>query len=565
MPKKKDYSDWSKEDLIEHIKKLEKRKKYGLVWDEERTKEEFEERSQNALPVLVGVPELDITTDPSQPTHILIEGDNYHALSVLNYTHEKSVDVIYIDPPYNTGNVSWKYNNRIVDKEDAYRHSKFIAFMEKRIRLSKSILKSTGIFVCAIDDYEIHNVRHLLDEIFGENNRLSTIVVVHNPRGRNDDKYVATMHEYMLVYAVEKELAKVAHFPFSDEEIEQFNKKDEISDFGETPFMRTGNNSNRVDRQKLFYSIYYDPIEKHLSLEKSEHSMELFPINESGEEKTWRWGKETFQRDKDTELIVKTVKSQYRIYKKRRITTNPGSKPTSVWYEPRYDASSHGIMLLQNIFGKKDVFPYPKSLWTLTDTISLLAPENGTIVDFMAGSGTTGHATQMLNYDKGTRQAILCTNNEGNICTDVCRPRLEKSFMGYEDLKRRPVHGLGGNLKYFRTDFVPAEATDENKALLTRRSVEMLCLRESTFDLVSDQSEWKVYKNQTNHTAILFNQRLISTVKNEITGITGPVSVYIFSLGDDDFSQQFEEFGGRVKVCAIPEAILRVYRRIFKE
>jgi len=564
LAKKKDYSSWDKEQLIEHIHKLEKRKKYGLVWDEERTKEEFEERAKDALPVLVGVPQLDILTDPTQPTHILIEGDNYHALSVLNYTHEKSVDVVYIDPPYNTGNVSWKYNNRIVDKEDGYRHSKFISFMEKRIRLGRDILKKSGIFVCAIDDYEIHNVRHLMDEIFGETNRLSTIVVVHNPRGRNDDRFFATMHEYMLIYAVDRELAKVAHFPFSDEEFEQFNKKDDISDYGETPFIRTGNNSNRSDRPKLFYPIYFNPIDKELSLTKGQYSLELLPINESGEEKTWRWGKDTFLRDKDSELIVKVVKGKYRIYKKRRVTTNPGSKPTTIWHESRYDASSHGIMLLQNIFGRKEVFPYPKSIWTLRDTISLLAPENGIVVDYMAGSGTTCHAVQMLNHDKGNRQAILCTNNEGNICEEVCRPRLEKSFKGYLNLKNKQVGGIGGNLKYFRTDFIPAEPTDANRLLLTHRSVDMLCLREHTFEFVVEGEDWKLFRNLERHTFIVFDQRRISAIAKRIVKLNGPVAVYIFSLGDEDFAEQFEYLGNRVQVRPIPEAILRVYRRIFK-
>jgi len=124
--RKKDYSQWDKEDLIAHIQKLEKRKKYGLVWDEDRTREVFELQAQNSLPVLEEVPENAITINPEQPTHILIEGDNFHALSVLNYTHEESVDLIFIDPPYNTGKKDFRYNDRIVDEDDAFRHSKWL-------------------------------------------------------------------------------------------------------------------------------------------------------------------------------------------------------------------------------------------------------------------------------------------------------------------------------------------------------------------------------------------------------------------------------------------------------
>lgn len=135
---KKDYSKLEKDDLLKVIEKLESRKKYGLIWDEEKTKEQFEKESENALPVLKEVKGKEIKTEASKPTNILIEGDNYHALSVLNYTHQGKIDVIYIDPPYNTGNNSWKYNNQYVEKDDAYKHSKWLSFMSKRLKLAKN-------------------------------------------------------------------------------------------------------------------------------------------------------------------------------------------------------------------------------------------------------------------------------------------------------------------------------------------------------------------------------------------------------------------------------------------
>jgi len=186
------YDNWTKDQLIEQIQQLEKQKKFGLVWDKENTLEKFEVELESSLPVLVEDHNLAIKNDVHKPTHVLIEGDNYHALSVLNYTHEESVDVIYIDPPYNTGSTSWKYNNKFIDKEDTFKHSKWLSFMQKRLVLSKKLLNKSGIIVVAIDDYEHHTLRLLMDELFGESNRLGTIVVVHNPRGRNDDKYFAT-------------------------------------------------------------------------------------------------------------------------------------------------------------------------------------------------------------------------------------------------------------------------------------------------------------------------------------------------------------------------------------
>ena len=236
MPKKYDYSGWSKEDLIKRIHELEKRKKYGLVWDEEREPEQVVLQCKKELPVLKEVKEKEIKNDPDKPTHILIEGDNYHALSVLNYTHENSVDVIYIDPPFNTGNKSWKYNNAYVDSEDTFRHSKWLSMMNKRLRLARSLLKETGIIVVAIDDYECHTLRLLMDEIFGENNRLGIISLVNKAEGRTDDKFIATAHEYMIVYGRNSVFSKINGLPLPEEEIfEKYPLKDEISNYRYKP------------------------------------------------------------------------------------------------------------------------------------------------------------------------------------------------------------------------------------------------------------------------------------------------------------------------------------------
>jgi len=196
-----DYSKLSKDELLKVVEKLESRKKYGLVWDEERTKEQFEKESKNALPVLKEVKGKEIITDPDKPINILIEGDNYHTLSVLNYTHQNKIDLIYIDPPYNTGNRTWKYNNCYVDKEDSYRHSKWLSFMKKRLRLAKNLIKDDGVIVVTIDDYEIFQLGMLMDEIFGEENRLANVVVLNKKSGRTTDAFFATCHEYYLFYA----------------------------------------------------------------------------------------------------------------------------------------------------------------------------------------------------------------------------------------------------------------------------------------------------------------------------------------------------------------------------
>lgn len=564
MPKKYDYSDWSKKDLIKRIHELEKRKKYGLVWDEEREPEKVVLQCKNELPILKEVKEKEIKNDPDKPTHILIEGDNYHALSVLNYTHENSIDVIYIDPPFNTGSRSWKYNNDYVDKEDSFKHSKFISFMANRLRLSKSLLKNDGIIIVAIDDYEIHTVRFLLDEIFQENNRLGSVTVVHNPRGRNDDKFFATSHEYMLVYAKDSEQAFVGNFKLSEEDKEKYNLEDNISRYNLTSFIRTGNNSDRNTRPNLFYPIYYNRKTNTLSLKKERGSQKLLPINNHGDEKTWRWGKETFIEKHQTELCVKVVKGQNRIFKKRRLL-GQGKRPKTIWYDSKYDASSNGIMVLRDILGRGEHFPYPKSVYLVKDILEITSKKDSLILDYFAGSGTTAHAVMLLNQDDGgQRKSIVCTNNENNICNDVCYPRIKNIANGYKTLRGKNVNGSHENLKFFKTTFVPAKSTDRNKERLTKQSTDMLCLRENTFEPVKKNGPIKIFQNKMKYTAILFDQLIIPKFKKIIKDYDKPVHVYIFSLGDDDFADEFANMEEKVIVKSIPAAILRVYRRIFK-
>src|SRR3989338_3822545 len=161
---RKDYSVWSKEELIKKVKALEKRKKYGIVWEDKP--EQVADLCKEKLPVLEEDKGREIKTNESKPINIIIEGDNYHALSVLNYTHKGKVDVIYIDPPYNTGNKSWKYNNDYVDTEDSFRHSKWLSFMEKRLKLAKTLLKRNGVLICAVYHNEQEGLGLLLKEIF---------------------------------------------------------------------------------------------------------------------------------------------------------------------------------------------------------------------------------------------------------------------------------------------------------------------------------------------------------------------------------------------------------------
>jgi len=197
--------------------------------------------------------------------------------------------------------------------------------------------------------------------------------------------------------------------------------------------------------------------------------------------------------------------------------------------------------------------------------LKIATSPKSTVLDFFAGSGTTGHAVfEMNKEDEGQRQFILCTNNENKICEEVTYPRIEKVIKGYKNTKIENIAGLGGNLKYFKTEFVDAESNDRNKIKLTKEVTEMLCIKEETFEMVKGDEDFKIFKNTKYYTGIIFDQSAIEDFKKAIKDIKGSISVYVFSLTDEDFSEDFEDVKQKIKISPIPEAILRVYRRIFK-
>jgi adenine specific DNA methylase Mod len=218
---KKDYSNLTKDQLLEVIEKLEGKKKYGLVWDEERVPEKVVTDCQDKLPVLTEVKGKEIITDENEPTHILIEGDNYHALSVLNYTHKGKVDLIYIDPPYNTGNKDFTYNDKYVEKEDTWRHSKWLTFMSKRLELAKDLLAEKGVIFISIDDNEIAQLKLLCDAIFGEQNFVANCVRRRRKTQANLAKNIAPVHEYLLIYSKSIDQLNLNKLSYSEEFIKK--------------------------------------------------------------------------------------------------------------------------------------------------------------------------------------------------------------------------------------------------------------------------------------------------------------------------------------------------------
>jgi adenine-specific DNA-methyltransferase len=473
----------------------------------------------------------------------LIEGDNYHVLSVLNYTHAGKVDVIYIDPPYNTGNKDFIFNDHYVDREDAYRHSKWLSFMEKRLKLAKNLLKEDGVIFISIDDNEVAQLKLLMDQpdLFGETNNIGIFVWRKKVGAGADSKLLFTQHEYILFYGRNKNKLDNFYEPLTEKQLKEYKNPDNDPRGLWAPTDLTAPSSDTDDTR--LYEIISPTGKKWL--------------------RRWSYTKENMQKLIKDNLVWFGKDGNSMPKRKRFLSEKKGLVPRS-WID--FVLTQDGKRDFENIFGQNNrLFEYPKPVGLIKHFIRITTTKNSLILDFMAGSGTTGQAVLELNKeDGGNRQFILCTNNENNICTDVCYPRIKKVIEGYKNLKGEQVEGLGGNLKYFRTDFVDAEPSDKNKIKLTHQATEMLCIKEGTFEKVIDNERFKIFKNSSHYTGIIWDQTAIPEFKKAIKYIKAKFSVYVFSLGDETFDEEFEDVKQKVKLSPIPEAILRVYRGIFK-
>lgn len=553
---KRNYDNWSKEELISEVEKLEKKlkKNYGLVWKDKI--EEVASLCKEKLPILEEDPKKEIKADERNPVNILIEGDNYHALSVLNYTHKGKIDVIYIDPPYNTGNEGFIYNDKIVDAEDSFRHSKWLSFLEKRLVLAKNLLSNKGLIFISIDDNELYSLKLLCDDIFAESNFIANIIWKRRSGGANDNQYIVPDHEYILVYAKNKTNTILHDLEYNPMNLKLYNCKDEFEkERGPYRRMLLNQTSLRFS-ESLTYSI------------ECPDGTKIKPPKDG--KSTWRWGQEKLKWGiKNGFIEFVKMKDSWRVYTKQYLyvdengnTLERGSRPRTIYNEVD---GREGIKELQRILGSK-AFEYPKPVQLIKYLLKMSSYKDSIILDFFIGTGTTGQAMLDMNKeDNGKRRFIACTNNENNICSEVCYPRLKKVIEGYKNIEGGKREGLGGNLKYFKTDFVDAKPTDRNKKKLVDKSTEMLCLKEDCFDEVEKGSDFKIFKNSQNkYLGIIYDDDGIELFKKEAKKMKKKFIVYVFSLDESAREEEFEDMADMVQLKPIPAVILNVYKRIFK-
>lgn len=409
-------------NLLAYLSELEKDvngKKYGLVFEEHR--EEIDEVLDTHTPVLTE--DADLFIDHGGQMNFLLEGDNLAALKLLEKTHRGNIDLIFIDPPYNTRNGDFGYDDSRVDLTDTFRHSKWVSFMSERLLVARRLLKNDGVIFIAIDDNEQAALKLLCDQLFGEENFLASIIWQHSIQPKGYSGTFSVHHNYILCYQ------KTAQFvlnslPRTDED----NKAYANPDNDPRGRWRSGDVRNALYRPNLIYDII------------SPSGNVIKPCANG-----WRWSKETVEEKiKSGEIIFS--KDETRIIRKIYLDTLEGRTPETIWFGKDVGTTRSAMSEIKEIFGSS-AFGTPKPTSLIERTLRLISRTDATVLDFFAGSGTTGHAVMKLNAeDGGTRRFILCTNNENGICRDVTYERIRR-VIDKED--------YAASLKYYKVGYVP--------------------------------------------------------------------------------------------------------------
>lgn len=561
----------SLEDKSALIDLIREQKKYGIVWEDKP--EEVEGRLDYEIPVLTEINEYNgikpiLSNNPDAPNHILIEGDNLHSLIALSYTHAGKFDVIYIDPPYNTGAKNWRYNNDYVDGNDSYRHSKWISMMNKRLKIAKTLLKEKGVLICAIDENEVAQLKLLLEEVFGSGYEYVCVTVVHNPRGIQGKNFSYT-HEF-AIFVIPKGDKIIGGRKIPENEVDW------------SPLRNWGGESLRTDAKNCFYPIiikdgkiisFGDIPDNDFHPTKNVHNddgtISVYPIVDGVEHK-WRYARQS----------VEQIKSLLRVSKKKNVYDIELGKPygtyKTVWVDNRYDANAYGKKLINEIIPECP-FDFPKSIYNVYDCLYAVIGDkkDALILDFFAGSGTTMHATMLMNSeDNGHRQCILATNNENNICQEVTFVRNKRVIEGFTKQNGEAVPGLtNNNLRYYRAEFVPKEPTNKNKRQLVSAATGLLCIKNDVY-MESPLFCGKKYKsglmryfdNGKTKMLIIYDERAVIPVAELIrqSDFEGKIMIYVFSNSRYAYDDEFMEVADKVNLCALPAAIYDAYKRVMK-
>lgn len=500
-------------------------KKYGLVW--ERHEEAVDIQMRDNIPVFTECVDKEISTTTGG-VNFLLEGDNLHSLRLLEKTHAGRIDLIYIDPPYNTNNKEFIYDDSFVDKTDAFRHSKWLSFMHERLLLVKQLLSKNGSIFISIDSNEQAQLKLLCDEIFGEENFIDMISWFKKASPSNDAQYFSNDIEYILVYARDKSVWRPHRLPLNEKQMKYYTNPDNDS---RGPWNSATYTCNKSKEQRP--SLYY-PITNPYTGE------EVWPK----ETAVWAYSKEQCEEHIKNNMLFWGVdgKAKYPRFKKF-LSNHQGVVNRTLWH---YDDVNHtqgasAELKSLDIIG----FATPKPTRLIDRIIRIASEDNSIILDFFAGSGTTAHAVLKYNHDheSSNRKFILCTNNENNICEEVTYERIKRVIEGYGD-----VEGIPANLKYYRTDFVSKysdsltdELLDHIKEMIQLEhginldgNQYLLVLTDEEADAL--EQHWDEYKDVK---ALYVSRNVLFTTEQNM--LFGDVDIHI--IPDDYFKFELQEVG----------------------
>lgn len=483
------------------------KKKYGLIWEEHEERVDRELETQ--IPTFEEIKDKEIISNPDEKFNFLLEGDNLHSLYLLEKTHKEKIDVIYIDPPYNTGSKDFIYNDKIIDDEDGYKHSKWLSFMNKRLQMAQRLLSDTGVIFISIDDNEIAQLKLLCDTIFNEINRISIhhVQVRYAEKSLADGKSVKPVMEYVLVYA--KDINKFK-LNLPKEEYTDASFLYEIEELSSGVIVKDGNVTMQV----------FKPGEWQIK-KKNESSQNLL-------KETWVSGT-IYSKMSYGQVVKRYIEPRYSsdglgcLYKVigrgddglgYRYYVGPSKKgstrckmysgmPLSRVDEIKSNGGSFREVPISNLInyaadfgnirheGNMTFNSGKKPVKMLKELINYHPNKNAVVLDFFAGSGSTAQAVLELNKeDNGNRQFILCTNNENNICEEITYKRIKNVITGYG--KYNP---LKSNLKYYRCTYIPrinTETEDLHNNLLI--NIKNLIQLENGIEI--DGNKIRVYLNE---------------------------------------------------------------------
>ena len=551
------------------IELLKTHKKYGLVWEDKP--ENVEERLRDELPVLTEVKERAIISeDPDAPNHILIEGDNLEALTALTYTHTGKIDVIYIDPPYNTGNKDFIYNDSYVDKEDSFRHSKWLSFVSKRLAIAKRLLSPSGVIFISIDDNEQAQLKLLCDEIFGDSNFVGEIVWFKKRKGSFLSNKLVSLTEYILPYVNNPSVQLFGGLPDNSE--------------SQPIIKRTNGKKTLCFKANVVSTKLKDGVYPAGLYGVGSSASELLDdvtvedgkiINDFRIRAPFTWGQEFLDSEiaNGTEVLINTLNFQVRVIRRN----NESIKALPSFLDGReFNATNEDAYeMLKVMFNDDRPFQYSKPVNLIKKLILANSYKNkdAIVLDFFAGSGTTLHATILLNQeDGGHRRCIIVTNNENGICENVTFERCKKAILGYSSNDPATQVGIINNsLRYYKTDFVGRERSSQNMRQLVYAATDLLCIKEDLYNEVKQFGSLKLkssvaryFEGKDKRMLVIYNELAVPAIAEEIAKMdfSGKVKIYVFAPGNYAYDDEFYEVQNKVELCALPAAIYNAYQKV---